>query len=166
MAWHGWALLLRSCGLAHAHAGSERPRPGSMWVAQAWLRRSLGGLGRAQRPGRLRSGLRARAGCWARKGGAGKEMGRARRPAEEGRAGLPSRPRETGPREEEGVWAGREGLIRGWADVGQEGEIEKIMLGLFVVFSFCYFLFLFYFLLPRIEFLIKRILHKLAHQTK
>jgi hypothetical protein len=31
---------------------------------------------------------------------------------------------------------------------------------------FLYFLFFFYFLLPRIEFLIKRILHKLAHQTK
>jgi hypothetical protein len=37
---------------------------------------------------------------------------------------------------------------------------------LLLLFSFCYFLFLFYFLLHRIEFLIKRILHKLAHQTK
>jgi hypothetical protein len=33
----------------------------------------------------------------------------------EGRAGPPSRPRGTGPRREEGVWAGREELGRGWA---------------------------------------------------
>jgi hypothetical protein len=33
----------------------------------------------------------------------------------EGLAGLSSRPRGTGPRGEEGVWEGREGLGRGWA---------------------------------------------------
>jgi hypothetical protein len=102
------------------------------WVhGLAWL-----GAAPALLPTRtLGASDRGRSAClaeWAK--GADREVGRQVGQRVERRAGLPSRPRETGPREEEGVWAGREGLIRGWADVGQEGEIEKIMLGLFVVF--------------------------------
>jgi hypothetical protein len=146
-------------------------RLGSAWAAQVWLGRALGGLGRTQRLGRQRSGLRARDGCWSRKGGVGKEMGRARRPAGEGAA----RPRghagaglRAGRRVGHASTLGRgkhatqEGGGRGRDGLGR----EKRILGFFVIFPFCYFLFLFYFLLPRIEFLIKRILHRLAHQTK
>jgi hypothetical protein len=60
-------------------------------------------------------------------------------------------------------WA-RERLDRCRPRGGEEEKKGK--LGFFVVFPFCYLMFLFYFLLPQIEFLIKCILHKLTHQTK
>jgi hypothetical protein len=76
--------------------------------------------------------------------------------------------------EGEGAWAGwlsgpaggrgRDGPGRGWANVGREGG-GRGKLGFFVVFPFCYLLFLFYFLLLRIEFLIRHMLDKLTHQT-
>jgi hypothetical protein len=65
-------------------ASVREVRLGSTWATQARLGRTLGGLGRAQRPRRLRSGLHARAGCWAGKGAL------ARRWAT--RAGRPGRP--------------------------------------------------------------------------
>jgi hypothetical protein len=60
-------------------------------------------------------------------------------------------------------WGGRAAQEGG---VAERGKKKKGKLGFFVVFPFSYFMFLSYFLLTQIEFLIKRILHKLTHQTK
>jgi hypothetical protein len=72
-----------------------------------------------------------------------------------------------GERPRTGEWEAR----WAWERLGRRrprGGEKKKKAGLLccIFFTFCYFIFLFYFLLPRTEFLIKHILHKITHQIK
>jgi hypothetical protein len=137
-------------GAAGAHARWARARAAASAAAE-WAARTRWLLGR--------------------EGGTGEEMGHARRSAGEAIAGPRGR---AGAGLRVGRRVGHTSTLgrgkRAAQEVGGRGRDglgrEKRMLGFFVIFPFCYFLFLFDFLLPGIEFLIKRILHRLAHQTK